>query len=192
MARTETANGAVEETAAEGKPQRKRISKRKAVEGHMRSYFDAMARRDAEAMRAHWRADGVEDIVPIGVLRGRDEISAFFKETFAAMPDVETTLTRLVAGERSAAVEWRMSGHFSGAAFQGIEPTGKRVEVRGLDLFELEDGELVTNTAYYDGMSFARQIGMLPPEGSGPERAMKGAFNAVTKLRRTVAERTGT
>ena len=30
---------------------------------------------------------------------------------------------------------------------------------------------------------------MLPPEGSGAERAMKSAFNAVTKLRRAVAER---
>ena len=41
------------------------------------------------------------------------------------------------------------------------------------------------NTAYYDGASFARQVGMLPAEGSGAERAMKGAFNAVTKMRRT-------
>jgi steroid delta-isomerase-like uncharacterized protein len=191
MARTETANGEVEETTAEVKPQRKRISKRKAVEGHVRSYFDAMARRDAEAMREHWREDGVEDVVPVGVLRGRDEIHSFFSATFAAMPDVETTLTRLVAGDSSAAVEWRMSGHFTGAPFQGIEPTGKRVEVRGLDLFELEDGKLVSNTAYYDGMSFARQIGMLPPEGSGAERAMTGAFNAVTKLRRKVADQRG-
>ena len=42
------------------------------------------------------------------------------------------------------------------------------------------------NTAYYDGASFARQVGMLPSEGSGAERAMKGAFNAVTKMRRRV------
>ena len=30
---------------------------------------------------------------------------------------------------------------------------------------------------------------MLPPDGSGVDRAMKGAFNTVTKLRRAVAER---
>jgi hypothetical protein len=72
-----------------------------------------------------------------------------------------------------------------------IEPTGKHVEVRGFDLFELEDGQIVSNTAYYDGAAFARQIGMLPADGSGADRAMKSAFNAVTKLRRAVAERTG-
>jgi hypothetical protein len=40
-------------------------------------------------------------------------------------------------------------------------------------------------------MSFARQVGMMPPLDSGAERAVKGAFNAVTKLRKAVAERTG-
>ena len=81
-------------------------------------------------------------------------------------------------------------GHFTGAPFQGIEPTGKPVEVRGLDLIELEGGEIVSLTAYYDGASFARQVGMLPPEGSGAERAMMGAFNAVTKVRQAIAART--
>src|SRR5829696_2674774 len=145
MAETKTATGAVEEATAEAKPRRKRISRRKAVEQHVRSYFDALARRDPEAMGEHWREDGVEDLVPVGLLRGRAEIMAFFRETFAAVPDVETTVTRLVAGESSAAVEWRMAGHFTGAPFQGIEPTGKPVEVRGFDLIELEDGQIVSH-----------------------------------------------
>lgn len=71
----------------------------------------------------------------------------------------------------------------------GLEPTGNHVEIRGLDLLELEDGELVSNTAYFDGAGFARQIGMLPADGSGADRAMKSAFNAMTKLRRAIAER---
>ena len=66
---------------------------------------------------------------------------------FAAMPDARTTVTRLVAGEQSCAVEWRIEGTFDGAPYMGIEPTGKHVEIRGLDLFELEDGEIVSNTA---------------------------------------------
>ena len=187
MAETKTDDGAAAETAE--KPKRRRISKRKAVEQHVRSYFEAMARRDARAMAEHWRADGVGDIVPVGIQRGRDEIQAFFSATFAALPDAETTLTRVVAGDSSAAAEWRLTDT-TGAPFQGIEPTGKPVEVRGLDLIELEGGEIVSLTAYYDGASFARQVGMLPPEGSGAERAMMGAFNAVTKVRQAIAART--
>jgi steroid delta-isomerase-like uncharacterized protein len=193
MAQTKTAGGATDQATAEvkseGKPPRKRITRRKAVEERARSYYEAMDNRDAAAMAAHWREDGVEDVVPVGLLRGRGELRDFFDSMFAAMPDARTTVTRLVAGEQSCAVEWRLEGTFDGAPYMGIEPTGKHVEIRGLDLLELEDGELVSNTAYFDGAGFARQIGMLPADGSGADRAMKSAFNAVTKLRRAVAER---
>jgi steroid delta-isomerase-like uncharacterized protein len=195
MAQPKTAVRAASEAAPEvpansdAKPQRKRITRRKAVEQHVRSYFEAMDRRDVEAMVSHWREDGVDDIVPVGLLRGRDAMREYFKSVFAATPDAKTTVTRLVAGERSCAAEWRIEGTFEGAPYLGIEPTGKHIEIRGLDLFELEDGEIVSNTGYFDGASFARQIGMLPPDGSGADRAMKSAFNAATKLRRAVAER---
>jgi steroid delta-isomerase-like uncharacterized protein len=195
MAETKAGERATDQGTAEvkagAKPQRKRITRRKAVEERVRSYFEAMDRRDASAMAAHWREDGVEDIVPVGVLRGRDELRDYFASVFAAMPDARTTITRLIAGEQSCAVEWRLEGTLDGAPFMGIEPTGKHVEIRGFDLFELEDGDLVSNTASFDGMSFARQIGMLPPDGSGTDRAMRSAFNAVTKLRRALAERRG-
>jgi steroid delta-isomerase-like uncharacterized protein len=195
MAQPKTAERAASEAAPEvpansdAKPQRKRITRRKAVEQHVRSYFEAMDRRDVEAMVSHWREDGVDDIVPVGLLRGRDAMREYFKSVFAATPDAKTTVTRLVAGEQSCAAEWRIEGTFDGAPYLGIEPTGKHIEIRGLDLFELEDGEIVSNTGYFDGASFARQIGMLPPDGSGADRAMKSAFNAATKLRRVVAER---
>lgn len=193
MAQTNTAEEATDQATAavkpEEKPQRKRITRRKAVEQKVRSYFDAMDSRDADAMAAHWREDGVEDVVPVGVMRGRAELREFFGSMFAAMPDARTTVTRLIAGEQSCAVEWRIEGTFDGAPYMGIEPTGKHIEIRGFDLFELDDGELVSNTAYFDGASYARQIGMLPADGSGADRAMKSAFNAVTKLRRAMAER---
>jgi steroid delta-isomerase-like uncharacterized protein len=193
MAQTKTAEEATDKAAAEvkseAKPQRKRITRRKAVEEKVRSYFEAMDARDANAMAAHWREDGVEDVVPVGLMRGRDELRDFFASMFAAMPDARTTVTRLIAGEQSCAVEWRLEGTFDGAPYMGLEPTGNHVEIRGLDLLELEEGELVSNTAYFDGAGFARQIGMLPADGSSADRAMKSAFNAVTKLRRAVAER---
>jgi steroid delta-isomerase-like uncharacterized protein len=191
MAETKTEDTPQPDEPAEAKPTKRRPPKRKVVEQHVRSMFDALARRDAEGVGEHWREDGVDDIVPIGVFRGRQAIVDFWRETFAAVPDLETTVTRVVAGETQAAVEWRMSGNFTGAPFQGIDPTGKRIELRGLNLFEIEDGEVASNTAYYDGASFARQVGMLPPEGSGAERTMKSAFNAVTKVRKAVVERTG-
>jgi ketosteroid isomerase-like protein len=180
---------AAEQNAADAKPPRRRISRRKVVDNHIRSYFDALGRRDIRALGEHWSDEGVADIVPLGVLRGRDEIIGLFRELFAAVPDLETTVTRVVAGEQQAVVEWRASGHFTGQALQGVEPTATRVEWRGIDLIEVADGKNACVTAYYDGMSFARQIGLMPTQGSASERAMKGALNAATKLRRTVTTR---
>jgi steroid delta-isomerase-like uncharacterized protein len=191
MAETKPEDSAQPQEPAETKPAKRRTPKRKVVEEHARSAFDQLARRDAEGIGRHYREDCVVEIVPIGVFRGRQAIVDFFREAFAAVPDLETTVTRVVAGETQAAVEWRMSGNFTGGPFQGIDPTGKRVELRGIDLLEIEDSQTVSNTAYYDGAAFARQVGMLPPEGSGAERTMKSAFNAVTKVRKAVAERTG-
>jgi steroid delta-isomerase-like uncharacterized protein len=183
-----TRNGPRAASAADTEaPPRRRITKRKLVEDRARSYFEALGARDTGAMVEHWDAEGVADIVPYGILRGRSELGAFFSQLFAAMPDLETTVERVAATAHLAAVEWRMSGHFTGAPFMDLEPTGRRVDLRGIDLIEIEDGDIVGNTAYYDGASFARQVGMLPSEGSGAERAMKGAFNAFTKVRRRVA-----
>jgi hypothetical protein len=73
----------------------------------------------------------------------------------------------------------------------GIEPTGRRVELRGVDVMQVGDGLIVRNTVYYDGAAFARGVGMLPPQDSGAERTMITAFNTVTKLRRMIRERSG-
>ena len=48
---------------------------------------------------------------------------------------------------------------------------------------DVDDGKITRNTAYYDGAAFARGLGLLPQTGSGGEKAMLAAFNAVTKVR---------
>jgi steroid delta-isomerase-like uncharacterized protein len=126
----------------------------------------------------------VIEFVPLGlVMRGSDELHRFFTGLFAAVPDLETNYELAAASNGTAVVEYRISGNFDGAPFQGIEPVGRRIEIRGVDVMRIENDRIASNTAYYDSMSFARQIGMLPPLDSGGEKAMLTAFNAVTKLR---------
>jgi hypothetical protein len=59
-----------------------------------------------------------------------------------------------------------------------------------MDLIHVEDGRIAGNNVYYDQLAFARQIGMLPPEGSFGDRFMTGAFNLVTKARSRLRART--
>ena len=174
--------------AAAKKPAKPRRSARvKAVEEAARTYFDAVTARDPDAMAACWHPDGVEDIIPQGVFRGPEAVRDLFSQLFRAFPDFEMTVTRITSDHEVAAVQWRATGTFTGARFEGIEPTGRRIELRGTDCLEIDDdGKITRNTAAYDGAAFVRGIGMLPPENSGAEKAMRGAFNAVTKLRKAV------
>jgi len=167
-------------------------TKSRSTEEVARACFDALNRRDFDAFDELYGEEMVEDMVPIGIFRGRAEIGEFFRGLFAASPDYEFVVDRVIADERFAVVQWRGRGTFTGAAFQGIEPTGRRIETRGTDVMEIEDGRLVRNTVYYDGAAFARQIGMLPEQESGAEKAMIAAFNAVTKVRSAVDRRKAT
>jgi steroid delta-isomerase-like uncharacterized protein len=167
----------------------RRSAKSRANEALARGYFEAMAARDTTRMLDHWSPEGIDELVPLTVLRGHAEIREYFDGLFAAVPDLDVTAQRVVSDDNSAVVEWRLEGTFAGAPFQGIEPTGRPVEMRGLDVLDIEDGKVVRNTGYYDGAAFVRQVGMLPAQDSGAERAMKGAFNAVTRVRKAVNER---
>ena len=72
----------------------------------------------------------------------------------------------------------------------GIEPNGRRIDIRGVDVIRLDaDGKVDTNTVYYDGAEFARQVGMLPRRDSALDRLSLTGFNAVTRLRQRMARR---
>lgn len=155
-----------------------------------RAAFDAVAKHDADALAELTTPATVDDFVAVGEFRGSEAIRRFFSDTFAAFPDFTMTVDRIVAEAGTAVVQWHASGTFDGAPFQGIEPTGKPVELRGVDVMEIADGRIQRNTIYYDGAAFARQVGLLPRQGSGADRAMLSGFNAVTKLKRRVAATT--
>jgi steroid delta-isomerase-like uncharacterized protein len=153
-----------------------------------RSYFEAMASRDLDAMTSHYapgapvRIVGQQDLVVPGSYR------AWFGELFAAFPDFGFEVLDLVADEERCAVRWRATGTFAGpGTFNGLEPTGGRVELEGCDVLLIREGRVQRNDAYLDGATLARQLGMLPPRHSTSEQRMTQAFNAKTRVGRRLA-----
>ena len=82
-------------------------------------------------------------------------------------------------------LHWHLTGTHSGPMF-GLAPTGKPIAVDGMDHFVLRDGKVVSVFVATDQMAFARQFGMMPPDGSTADKALKSAFNAKTKLVATI------
>jgi predicted ester cyclase len=160
----------------------------RSPEDTVRSYFDAVIARDPDAMAEHWAEEGIEEILPVGIFRGPQEVKAWFTELFAAVPDFELTVERVLAQENDVLVQWRANGTFSGGPLMGVDATGRQIELRGLDWLEVEGDKVVRNTAFSDGAALARGMGLLPPQGSAAEKAMFGAFNAFTKARGAVSD----
>jgi steroid delta-isomerase-like uncharacterized protein len=148
-----------------------------------RAFIEALAKRDVDAAMDYVDEQCVDDFVAVGLFEGRLAIRRFFDEMIAAFPDFEIAADAIVADRSKAVVQWHAAGTFTGGSFQGVEPTGRHVELRGVDVMEIAKGHVHHNTIYYDGASFARQIGLLPRAQSTADRTIMSTFNAVTRLR---------
>ena len=149
--------------------------------------FEALNHQDLDQVAELWHPDLVDDFVAIGEFRGPDGARGFFEELFTAVPDIVFTVDRLIGDEEHAVVQWHITGTFSGGPFQGIHATGRTVALRGVDVMHIVDGQLRHNTIYYDGLTFARQIGLLPSEGTIADKAIMSGFNAKTDVFKRVA-----
>ncbi len=84
-----------------------------------------------------------------------------FKETFAearaGFPDLSITVEDVMAEGDRVAARVTMRGTHRGE-FQGISPTGKRVEVKAIDMFRISDGRIVEHWGHADDPTgFLRQ-----------------------------------
>jgi glyoxylase-like metal-dependent hydrolase (beta-lactamase superfamily II)/ketosteroid isomerase-like protein len=175
----------VEEVAAnvqQAAAGRKRISGSKA-EGVARRYFAAIDQRDLDGAVALWAPGGHDNV------RGRidaiapEGVHGFLGELIDAVPDLSMEVVSTTSEGDRCGVHWRLRGTFAGpGSFGGVAPTGKALDIEGFDLVSVRDGLIEHNDAFTDSMTFARQVGMMPAQGSATEQRMTGAFNAKTRL----------
>jgi predicted ester cyclase len=165
-------------------------AKKDASREVVREYFDALMAKDLDRAVATWEPGSRDSLYGFADMVAPHGIRGYFAGIFAAIPDFALEVDSMVAEGDQVAVRWRASGTFNGTQkFQGLAPNGRRVELEGLDLLTVSDGKIVSNHAYTNGMEFARQVGALPPQDSGPERAMAAAFNAKTAIEKRIRNR---
>jgi steroid delta-isomerase-like uncharacterized protein len=144
--------------------------------------------RDLSDPSRYWTDDSVDHFIAAGrSVRGADDLAQWFRDLFAAVPDWKLEIENIFDdGDRQVTVQWHATGTMNGSSpFLGIQPNGRRIDLRAVDVIKLDaNGKVDTNTVYYDGAEFARQLGMLPPRDGAADRAMLAAFNGATKLRR--------
>ena len=149
--------------------------------------FEVINRHDAPSLAQLYTAETVERF-PDRTCRGAAEIVAYFEDVFAAVPDCNIQIVGVAEQGDDVFVQWHMTGTHRGLLL-GIAPTGRSLSIDGIDHFVVRDAKVVSNFVAVDQLQYARQIGMMPPDGSAPDRAIKGAFNARTKLARRLRGR---
>jgi predicted ester cyclase len=163
-------------TDAKPEPKRKKGAKTIAKE-----YFAAIGARDIDKMISMWEPGGTGSIYGMVELEAPGPYSTWFRNLFDAFPDFEFEVLEIVAAGEQAAVRWRAAGTFTGPAqFEGLNPTGARVELEGIDMLTVREGKIHQNLAYTNGAELGRQLGAMPPAGSVGEKLMLGSVNART------------
>jgi steroid delta-isomerase-like uncharacterized protein len=101
--------------------------------------------------------------------RGAHQIANFVTEVRTAFPDFELELKEAVAEGDHMAFDWTVTGTQRGE-FQGMPPSGKRVEINGMTLERLRDGKVVSEHVYFDRLALLEQLGASAAASSAGSR----------------------
>jgi steroid delta-isomerase-like uncharacterized protein len=140
------------------------------------------AERYGDALNSH-DADLFDELVTPDVVwldpalpepaRGVEDVKDFLRRSWVAFPDLRFTAGRtwLDPHEDSVCWAWRMQGTHRGPIEPpGFAPTGRAIDIDGIDVWDFADGRIGRYRAYYDMAELARQLGVMPPPGSRGER----------------------
>jgi predicted ester cyclase len=146
-----------------------------------KAYFTAIGDKDLDLAASLWKPGCKDHLHGIAELTAPADVKTFFGAMYEAFPDYKFEILELAASGKNAGCRWRITGTFLGPGrFQGLAPTGAEIVMEGCDMLRVEDGRIVENNAYTNGVQLAQQLGMLPKQGGAADRAMTSAFNAKT------------
>ena len=101
----------------------------------------------------------------LGEVRGREGFKQLLAGFRAAFPNFETELKTLVAEGDVVAVWHTHRGRHAGA-FAGVPPTNRMVEIDGLELLRVRDGQIAEFWHMDDFLGMMQQIGAVPSPGA--------------------------
>jgi steroid delta-isomerase-like uncharacterized protein len=132
----------------------------------IQALFDMFNEREFDRAGALVTEDfELEDLAFGMTLRGPAGLIQWFQGFVTAGPDAKAQLLRTIA-----AGEWVASEHVGRFTHTGplVTPagefprTGRSVEVRFAEVYQIKDGKIALLRAYYDGATIMRQLGLMP------------------------------
>lgn len=128
-------------------------------------YVERYNAGDLDAVMDLYAEDAVQ-LMPDGTFEGQSTIRERLAQELNGFSDVAHRVESFVEQGDAFADEWTFVGTHTGAVAlpdgSQLPPTGKRVEIRGMELVQVRDGRIVIDNLYYDNMAVLAQLGLVP------------------------------
>jgi steroid delta-isomerase-like uncharacterized protein len=136
------------------------------AKAHVERAWQAYIRHDLDSLMEAYAEDAVLSVPGAPPAQGHDAIRQVWGSFLSAFPDDSPSITRIVAEGSTVVVEFSSGGTNSGPLAlptgETLPPTGRTVHLSGLSIADLEDGRIKRESFYWDSLSFAAQLGLLP------------------------------
>ncbi|MGD8462987.1 MAG: nuclear transport factor 2 family protein [Anaerolineae bacterium] len=132
-------------------------------------YVAALAAGDSAGMDAYRASDYVLDLVQRDAFEqgalSHEETNAFWPAWFASFPEMDYEVTRTIAAETVVVTEWVFLGTNSGPLTvpvfgRDMDPTGRTIRLRGVSIYDLQDGLIRRETLYLDLATLLVELGV--------------------------------
>ena len=99
--------------------------------------------------------------LPFNDVHGPEQFKGLVAAFRSAYPDVHLTVDDLfIVGDR-VAMRWTSRGTHLGS-MMGAPPSGNKIEIMGISLFRVEDGQIAEEWEGFDTLKMMQQIGAIP------------------------------
>jgi len=132
-----------------------------AAQEHLASNINA---GNVDAAVESFAQDAVDHDPAPGQDSGREGFKTFWATLTSAFPDAHLEARHVVADEEHVVVAYTLTGTHEGE-FEGIAPTGRKIEVNGIQIGRFEDGKIVERWGSSDELGLLKQLGADPTEG---------------------------
>jgi steroid delta-isomerase-like uncharacterized protein len=132
-------------------------------------YAAALAAKDSPRMAALRAPDYELDFVHLDAFAGKPQSAeapiVFWPAWFAGFPEMDFEITRTIVAESVVVVQWTFTGTNSQALEpqvfgRPIEPTGRTVRLRGVGVYDVNEGLIRRETLYFDYATLWVELGV--------------------------------
>jgi steroid delta-isomerase-like uncharacterized protein len=133
------------------------------LERVIQRYNEAWNAHDLDAIVSMHAPDMTFENHTAGESAQGEQVRAHIAKIFETWPDIRFETRRLYARDGVVTQEWTATATHCSTMRRGelvVEPTGKSIEWRGVDVIPFENGLVKRKDVYSDSVSILRQIGV--------------------------------